>query len=74
MKSNTDQKKAKSRRQKCCVDSPSVKRPLLIDTPSFRHSPVASVFPTFSLPARSTKCNFDVIIVVDAPLEGENML
>ena len=56
------------------MDSPSVRSPLLIDTPSFRHSPVARVFPTFSLPARSTKCNFEVIIVVDDPLEGENML
>ena len=53
---------------------PRVKRPLFIETPSLRHSPVASVLPTLSLPARSTKCNFDVTIVVDVPRVGEKML
>ena len=34
-----------------------------MDTPSLRQSPVASVFPTLSLPAKSTKWNLDVMVV-----------
>ena len=47
----------------------------MIDTPSLRHSPVARVFPTLSLPAKSTKCNFDVTTVeVEAFLPGVETL
>ena len=54
--------------ESCEMTLPRLARPALIEIPSFARSPVAPVFFSLSLPARSTKCSLLSVVTTFSEL------